>query len=67
MSEQMKKRSEVCFVLGNVTRNVKKVSEICQVSKSTVYRVKKKLKDSGQVTRKPGSGRKRKVNIDDRR
>lgn len=67
MSISSEKRQQVSFTLKNVTKSPKKVAQICRVSESTVYRVMRAIKVKGNVERKSGSGRKRKLSNDDRR
>uniref|UniRef100_A0A158P4N6 Transposase Tc1-like domain-containing protein n=1 Tax=Tetranychus urticae TaxID=32264 RepID=A0A158P4N6_TETUR len=66
-SENERKRNEVCFVLKNITNNIKNCANLTNVSPRTVLRVKKRLKSGQSIKRKPGSGQSPTLNSTDRR
>ena len=58
MSEQETKRSEVIFLLKNVSKCAENVAKVVKVSKRAIFRMKKKLKENKGPERVVGSGRK---------
>ena len=61
------KWAEVQFYLKNVSDNVYQCANVTSTPLSTVYRLKKRLDKENEITRKTGSGRKRKLDGRDRK
>jgi len=58
MSEQETKRSEVIFLLKNVSKCAENVAKVVKVSKRAIFRMKKKLKENKGPERVVGSEQK---------